>query len=132
MTTMARTFVLLAVAAIALVGQVRLKDVHKIHVGSLGNYDGAEIIRDKIVAKLAKSGQVTLVEDPAEADAVLTGSGIVAQGERHGASVGQYGGIASGGTVYGATAAARFDHQGWCRPVGRIGLGRTLLGFRYR
>src|SRR5262245_13528592 len=50
--------------------------------------DGVDLIPEKLIARLVQSGKVADVNREQEADAVLTGSGAVSQGERHAASVG--------------------------------------------
>src|SRR5262249_14758686 len=55
----------------------RLKDVHVVYVGTLGGSDGADVIRDKIINRLVKSGRVRVVIRPQEADAALIGGAEV-------------------------------------------------------
>jgi hypothetical protein len=92
--------------AVASFGQ-SLKDVKAIYVDSFGNAEGANMIREKVINRLAKSQSVSVVLDIGKADAILTGIGEVSKGYRESANVGAYGGTAGGGTIYDATAAIR-------------------------
>jgi hypothetical protein len=52
-----------------------LGDVHKVYVdtvASFGDLHGAESFRENLVRKLAESKQLVVVDDPAQADAILT------------------------------------------------------------
>ena len=51
----------------------RLSDVKKLAVLSFGPTQAARLVREKLMNRLAKSGQFVLVEEPRDADAVLTG-----------------------------------------------------------
>jgi len=101
-----RALAVLVVLAMASLGQT-LKDVKAIYVDSFGNAEGADMIREKVINRLAKSQSVLVVLDIEKADAILTGIGEVSKGYRHSASVGTYGGSAQGGTTYDATVAIR-------------------------
>jgi hypothetical protein len=101
-----RPLAALVVMAVASLGQ-GLKDVKAIYVDSLGNAEGAEMIREKVINRLAKSQSVSVVLDIEKADAILTGVGEVSTGYHHTASVGTSGGSAQGGTTYDATVAIR-------------------------
>jgi hypothetical protein len=73
---MKHTFLLLLLAlTLSAQSAQRLSDVHKIFVGSLGDGYDADIIREKIIARLVESGKVTIVNAPAGADAFLSGAG---------------------------------------------------------
>ena len=85
----------------------RLSDVKKIFVGSFGNAEGADLIREKIIVRLVKSGKLTIVESPEDADASLTGVAETSKGVRYSASSGPYGGTAAGGTTYNASLVVR-------------------------
>jgi len=50
-----------------------LSDVHTIGVGSFGESQAANLVREKFINKLAKSSEVTVVEDPNQVDAVVNG-----------------------------------------------------------
>jgi hypothetical protein len=82
----------------------RLQDVHKIYVDSLGNGDGADVIRSKVITKLVKSGRFDVVQNPDQADAVLIGASQVSKTSHYSASSNGQHGNASGGTRYHATA----------------------------
>lgn len=51
----------------------RLKDVRRIAVASFGNTEAAGLVREKLINRLVASGRVSVVDDSADADAVLTG-----------------------------------------------------------
>jgi Trypsin-like peptidase domain len=50
-----------------------LRDVRKLFVGSLGNSEAAELVRAKLMNRLARAGLFEIVERTEEADAALTG-----------------------------------------------------------
>jgi hypothetical protein len=56
---------------------IDLPSVKRIYVGSLGNDEGAETIRAKLINQLSSAGPWTVVESDSDADAVLTGSAVV-------------------------------------------------------
>jgi hypothetical protein len=92
-------------------GIQRLQDVHKIYLDSLGNGDGADVIRSKIITKLVKSGRIDVVQNPDQADAVLIGASQLSKTSHYSASSnGQYG-SASGGTRYHATAGVQLVNK---------------------
>ncbi|HXG33323.1 MAG TPA: hypothetical protein VNJ11_08155 [Bryobacteraceae bacterium] len=84
-----------------------LRDVKKIYVDTFGTAEGADLIREKLINRLVRSGRVSVVEDPGVADAVLIGIGQIHKDVGYSASVWQYGGAASGGTRYDATLVVR-------------------------
>ncbi len=84
-----------------------LSEVRKIFVDSFGTSEGADLIKEKLINRLVKSGRVTVVENRDAADAVLSGIGEISKGVRYSANSGQYGGAASGGTSYDATLVVR-------------------------
>jgi hypothetical protein len=51
-----------------------LVDIRKLTVGSLGSTEGAELVRQKLINRLAGSGKIVLVEDSSDADAILNGA----------------------------------------------------------
>ena len=51
----------------------RLKDVKKIAVGSFGNTEAANLVKEKMTNRLIASGKIIIVEDSSDADAVLAG-----------------------------------------------------------
>jgi S1-C subfamily serine protease len=91
----------------------RLSDIKKIAIGSFGATEAANVVREKFLIRLAQSGQLTVVEDAGEADAVI--SGLVAV-YTHGAPAG-----------LPSTAAFRLtDHAGhilWTHEASARGLG---------
>jgi hypothetical protein len=126
---MEHTFLLLLLALVlGAQSAQRLSDVHKIFVGSLGGGDGANVIREKIIARLVQSGKVTIVNVPAEADAFLTGARQATAREHYGAIATTTIASASGGTRYDATAAIELTGKGgevlWA--------GEGTSGFLYR
>jgi len=50
-----------------------LANIKKIYIASLGNEEGAGVVRENIRLRLAKSTRISVVETPDKADAVLTG-----------------------------------------------------------
>src|SRR5438128_10358886 len=73
----------------------RLGDIKKIYVASLGTADGADVIREKIIARLVQSGKVAVVESSEEADATLAGIAERSRGVGYTATVDMYSGSAS-------------------------------------
>jgi hypothetical protein len=63
-----------------------------VYVGSFGTAEGADLIREKVINRIFKSGKLSLVETREPADPVLTGIGEISKGVRYSASAGQYGG----------------------------------------
>ena len=57
----------------------RLQDVRTIYVAPLGgpNPEAANLIREKLISYLTKHRVVSVVEDQDNADAILTGSGLI-------------------------------------------------------
>lgn len=51
--------------------------MHKVYVGSLGTSSDAEYLRQKMSRRLVKSRKVVVVDDPADADAVLSGKASI-------------------------------------------------------
>ena len=51
----------------------RLAEVHSISVGDLGQSEGARMIREKVINRLAMSGRLTVVEYSGDGDAELIG-----------------------------------------------------------
>jgi hypothetical protein len=69
-----------------------LREVRTVYVGSFGTAEGADLIREKVINRIFKSGKLSLVETREPADPVLTGIGEISKGVRYSASAGQYGG----------------------------------------
>jgi archaeosine-15-forming tRNA-guanine transglycosylase len=71
--------VLLLVSSTGAFGQTvdSIKNVRSIFVDSLGREAGGDLIREKIIARLVKTGRIVVTEDPSQADAVLKGVGQV-------------------------------------------------------
>ena len=78
----------------------RLADIKKIFVAPLGTDDGAELIRQKIINRLIKSENFSIVESADDADATLTG----AAGISTSVSFNRYG---RGGTHFSAYIVVR-------------------------
>jgi hypothetical protein len=74
-------FLLSVVFALLLVpsqaARLQLKDVHTVYVDSFGSDEGADVIRSKIISRLAQDGRVEVVLDRDRADATLTGGGTI-------------------------------------------------------
>ena len=80
-----------------------IQDVRKIYVASLGNGEGADVIRSKVINSLVKSRRVEVVENENDADAILAGASQVSAYTSFSATTT----TASGGTSYRATAGVR-------------------------
>src|SRR5712692_8575369 len=52
----------------------RLREIQTIYVDKLGDSDGSKLIREKIINRLVGSKRVTVVNEPAQADVILTGA----------------------------------------------------------
>jgi hypothetical protein len=92
-------------------GVQRLQDVHSIYVDALGNGDGADLIRSKVITKLVKCGRFDVVQSSDQADVVLIGASQISKTSHYSASLnGQYGN-ASGGTHYNATAGVQLVNK---------------------
>ncbi len=89
----------------------RLQDVKKVYVGSFGDGPGSELIRSKLISRLAKSNRVEVVEVPDQADAVLTGVGELSTTAYYNANSTDTNATASGGTRYHATAGVRLVNK---------------------
>ena len=85
----------------------KLGDVKKIFVASLGTAEGSELIRQKLMNRLSKSGSVVLVDSADDADATLTGITNINQRNVFVANLGAGSGFASGGTRYSAELVVR-------------------------
>ena len=84
----------------------RLSDVRKIAVGSLGNTEGAGLVREKLINRLAGSGKLVVVEDSSDADAVLNGAVATDMyGRASGAAIRLV--TKDGRTLWGSEARAR-------------------------
>ena len=92
-------------------GVRRLQDVHSIYVDSLGNGDGADLIRSKVITKLVKSGRFDVVQNPDQADVVLIGASQISKTSHYSASSNSQYGNASGGTHYNATAGVQLVNK---------------------
>lgn len=53
---------------------MRLRDVRRIFVGSVGSSEGADMVQSKIIVALSKTKRLAVVTSPDDADAVLTGA----------------------------------------------------------
>ena len=85
----------------------RVQDIKTIYVGSFGEGPGSDLIRNKVIARLVKSGRVEVVENPESADAILTGVGELSKSTYYSANATTTNASAAGGTRYHATSAAR-------------------------
>jgi S1-C subfamily serine protease len=88
----------------------RLSDIKTIAFSSFGNSVSADLVREKISNRLVKSGRLTFVEDPQQADAVLTG--------------------VLGVDVYGRADTAAFKLVTWDGRI--IWVGEDTVQFRWR
>jgi hypothetical protein len=52
-----------------------LSQVKRVYVGSLGDKQGATGLREKLIQRLRKAHDITVVANPSEADATITGIG---------------------------------------------------------
>jgi hypothetical protein len=98
----AATLLMLACCAllIAQTSVQRLRDVKKVYVGSFGDAFAADVIRNKLISHLVKSGRVEVVENPDQADAILTGASQVTDAAATESNT-------HGGRTYHATAGVR-------------------------
>lgn len=53
--------------------KTRLAGIKKLYIGSLGNAEYSDLVREKIRVRLMKSDRFSVVEKPEDADAILTG-----------------------------------------------------------
>jgi hypothetical protein len=81
----------------------KISDVKTVFVAPLGTGEGAELIRQKVINRLVKSGVVQVVESEDDADAVLKGEAEV--NKRHYFTMN--GGYAQGGTKVSALGVVR-------------------------
>ena len=88
-------------------GVQHLRDVKRVYVGSFGDAVGADVIRNKVIAHLVKSGRIEVVEKAEQADSILTGAGQVSESHFYNANATTTQGSAHGGTQYHATAGVR-------------------------
>ncbi|MBU6454487.1 MAG: hypothetical protein KGS72_22150 [Cyanobacteria bacterium REEB67] len=82
----------------------RLSDVTSIYVEQLGNGASSDMVRQKLINRLVKSG-VTVTSRPETASAILTGAAEVSH--RHYLHMNYAAGYMSGGTRYRAQSAVR-------------------------
>jgi hypothetical protein len=87
----------------------KLAEIKRIYIGDLGREEGADLVREKIRARLMKSDRFIVVETQETADAVLTG--VAGVQRRHHSSIHTnpstgdvYG---SGGTSYSGVGVLR-------------------------
>lgn len=93
-----------AVLILAENGVQHLRDVKTVYVGSFGDALGADVIRNKLISHLVKSGRIEVVEKEDQADAILTGAGQVTENHVFDASATATQASTHGGTRYHATA----------------------------
>jgi hypothetical protein len=85
----------------------RLADVKTIYVAPLGSGDGSDLIREKVINRLVKSGVVSICETPESADAILTGASHMSKRHWLDGSMNSYGGSLTSHTRYAADCAVR-------------------------
>jgi len=85
----------------------RLADVRTIYIDSFGRSDGAEMIRQKFINRLAASDKISITEDRESADAILLGVGQVTAMESYSAVATTNNATAGGGTIFDATLVVR-------------------------
>ena len=100
-------FVLYAVCSVCWAADATHSPVLKIYVDSLGQAEGSDVIREKLINRLIKSRKVSVVDAPQIADVILTGLAERSRGVRYAANSGTYGASAVGGTTYDATIVVR-------------------------
>jgi hypothetical protein len=110
MRQIAAIILLIPISSMTLQAQpavVQLRDVNKVYVGSFGEGEGSNVIRNKVITYLVKSHQIDVVEDAAVADAILVGAGQVTKQEYYSASTKDGNVTAGGGSTDHATAGVR-------------------------
>lgn len=80
-----------------------LRDVRTIYVASFGDAPGANVIKEKVVNQLVRSGKLRVTESPDSADAALIGLGQIMQGF----SASSYGSLSEAGTTEQAVVVVR-------------------------
>lgn len=85
----------------------RLADVKAVFVAPLGSADGSDLIRQKVINRLVKSGLVTVTEEPQNADAVLIGASQLSKRHHFYANFNGGYGFAGSNTRYSADCAVR-------------------------
>jgi hypothetical protein len=85
----------------------KITDVKTIYVAPLGTVEGSELVRQKIINRLLKSGIVTVTEDAEHADATLTGTSEVNHRHSLSGSLNVSGGFVRGRTRYSAESVIR-------------------------
>jgi len=61
----------------AVQGAQRVSDVKRIFIPAFGNAEGSDLIREKLINRLTKTGMFTIVDSADKADATLIGTGEV-------------------------------------------------------
>lgn len=93
----------------------RLLDVKTVYVDTFGAAPGADLLRESVIGRLAKSGRFEVIEDRQNADAVLVGVGEISKHYKEFASLdkdeGKATGRARGRTIVDATLAVRLMSQ---------------------
>jgi hypothetical protein len=69
----------LALSCMAQSPGTRLRDIHTVYVTNLGDSEGANLIREKLINELIKSKRLQVTEAPDQADAVLSGAAVEEQ-----------------------------------------------------
>lgn len=115
----------------AVTASVRLADVHSIYVAPLGAGEETELVRQKVINRLLKSGIVSVSEIPEEADAILVGASTVSSKHCFDASFSKGFGSASGYTRYAANSVVRLvNHKKQILWAGEASSRRIFYGGR--
>jgi hypothetical protein len=81
----------LAASSLLIAGENRkaqsLSGVSRVFVASFGAAEGANLIRECVINRMANSGRFSLAQSPDQADATLTGTAEVKMVDRSGASI---------------------------------------------
>lgn len=85
----------------------RLREVKTVYIDSLGDSEGAKLIREKLVNRLAMSNRISVTENRDEADAIITGIAQLDKIESGSVHTNSQGGSGSYGTGYDATLVVR-------------------------
>jgi hypothetical protein len=81
-----------------------LRAITKIFLGDFGNGEGADLVREKVRLRLARSERFSVVESADMADAVMTGSAGVDR---------SYHSVVSGSTTGGVSGTGSTVHRGY-------------------
>jgi S1-C subfamily serine protease len=91
-------------------GIQHLADVRKVAVMSLGNTQGADLVREKLINRIAESGKIVVVENSSDADVLINGAvGTDIYGRANSAAIRAV--TKDGRTLWGTEAVAKL-HKG--------------------